>query len=134
MATGTRNPSTRRVLPDKEAGMEWNFYPWVHYWAKSYTHRVWRVRVRVYTTHTRLPTGKKYPQKESTTLIILVYTTYEFGPNPTKPFYYIYYNDVIIWILVCNLLEAWNDLFLYVNIWYLHVIIGYDVGYGLPVG
>jgi hypothetical protein len=22
MATGTRNPSTRRVLPDKEAGME----------------------------------------------------------------------------------------------------------------
>jgi len=23
MATGTRNPSTRRVLPDKDAGMEW---------------------------------------------------------------------------------------------------------------
>jgi hypothetical protein len=40
MATGTRNPSTRRVLPDKEAGMEWIFYPWVCYWAKSYTHRV----------------------------------------------------------------------------------------------
>jgi hypothetical protein len=40
MATGTRNPSTRRVLPDKEAGIEWIFYPWVCYWAKSYTHRV----------------------------------------------------------------------------------------------
>jgi hypothetical protein len=40
MATGTRNPSTRRVLPDKEAGMEWIFYPWVRYWTKSYTHRV----------------------------------------------------------------------------------------------
>jgi hypothetical protein len=63
MATGTRNPSTRRVLPDKEAGMEWIFYPWVRYWAKSYTHRVWRVRVWVYTTHTRTPADKTYPQK-----------------------------------------------------------------------
>jgi glycyl-tRNA synthetase alpha subunit len=39
MATGTRNPSTRRVLPDKEAGM------------------------RVYITHTRIPADKTYPQK-----------------------------------------------------------------------
>jgi hypothetical protein len=61
MAIGTRNPSTRRVLPDKDAGMGWIFYPWVRYWAKSYTRRVWRVRV--YTTHTRIPTGKTYPQK-----------------------------------------------------------------------
>jgi len=39
----------------------WNyfFYPWVYYWAKYYTHRVWRVRVWVFTTHTRLPAGKK---------------------------------------------------------------------------
>jgi hypothetical protein len=40
MAMGTRNPSTRRVLPDKETGMELYFYPWVHKWATSYTHRV----------------------------------------------------------------------------------------------
>jgi hypothetical protein len=65
MATGTRNPSTRRVLPDKEAGMGWIFYPWVRYWAKSYTRRVWRVRVWVYTIHTCLPAGKKHPQKRT---------------------------------------------------------------------
>ena len=70
MAMGTRNPSTRRVLPNKKAGMEWFFYPWVHYWTKSYTHRVWRVRVRVYTTHTRLPVGKKYPQEKQMSLSI----------------------------------------------------------------
>jgi hypothetical protein len=134
MATGTRNPSTRQVLPDKEVGMWWIFYPWVRYWVKSYTHRVWRVQVQVYTTHTCQPTGKKYPQKELVTLIILVHTTHEFGPNPTKPLYYIYCNDVIILMLVCNLLKAWNDLFLYVNVWYLHVILVYDVGCGLPIG
>jgi hypothetical protein len=39
-ATGIRNPSTWRVLPDKDAGIEWIFYPWVRYWLKSYTHRV----------------------------------------------------------------------------------------------
>ena len=37
MAMGTRNPSTRRVLPDKKTGMEQVFYPWVRYWAKSFT-------------------------------------------------------------------------------------------------
>ena len=42
--------------------MEQIFYPWVCYWAKSLTRRVWRVRVWIYTTHTRLPAGKKYPQ------------------------------------------------------------------------
>jgi hypothetical protein len=31
MSTGTRNPSTRWVLPDKEAGMGRIFYPWVRY-------------------------------------------------------------------------------------------------------
>jgi hypothetical protein len=31
MAMGTRNPSTRRVLPDKDAGMEWILYPQVRY-------------------------------------------------------------------------------------------------------
>jgi hypothetical protein len=30
MAMGTRNPSTRRVLPDKETGMELYFYPRVY--------------------------------------------------------------------------------------------------------
>jgi hypothetical protein len=40
MAMGTRNPSTRRVLPDKEVGTEGTSYPWVRYWAKSHTHRV----------------------------------------------------------------------------------------------
>ena len=45
MAMGTRNPSTRRVLSDKNAGMEWILYPRVRYWAKSFTHWVWRVRV-----------------------------------------------------------------------------------------
>jgi hypothetical protein len=29
MATGTRNPLTRRVLPDKKAGVELILYPWV---------------------------------------------------------------------------------------------------------
>ena len=64
MAMGTRNPSTRRVLPDKNAGMEWILYPRVRYWAKSFTHRVWRVRVWNSSTHTRVPVGKKYPQNE----------------------------------------------------------------------
>jgi hypothetical protein len=36
MAMGTQNPSTRRVLPDKET----YFYPRVHKWATSCTHRV----------------------------------------------------------------------------------------------
>jgi hypothetical protein len=58
-----RNLSTRRLLPDKKTGMGWIFYLWVCYWTKSYTHRVWWVRVRVYTTHTRIPAGKTYPQK-----------------------------------------------------------------------
>jgi hypothetical protein len=40
MAMGTRNPSTRRVLPDKEVGTEGTSYLWVRYWAKSHTHRV----------------------------------------------------------------------------------------------
>ena len=40
MAMGTRNPSTRWVLPDKKTGMEWVFYPWIYYWAKSCTHRI----------------------------------------------------------------------------------------------
>jgi hypothetical protein len=40
MAMGTRNPSTRRVLPDKEVGMESYFYPRAHKWAISCTHRV----------------------------------------------------------------------------------------------
>jgi hypothetical protein len=40
MAMGTRNPSTRRVLPDKEVGTEGTSYPRVRYWAKSHTHRV----------------------------------------------------------------------------------------------
>jgi hypothetical protein len=40
MAMGTRNPSTRRVLPDKETGMELYFYPRVHKWATSCTHPV----------------------------------------------------------------------------------------------
>ena len=40
MAMGTRNPNTRRVLSDKDAGMEWILYPRVRYWAKSFTHRV----------------------------------------------------------------------------------------------
>jgi hypothetical protein len=40
MAMGTRNPSTRWVLPDKEVGMESYFYSWVHKWATSCTHRV----------------------------------------------------------------------------------------------
>ena len=64
MAMGTRNLSIRWVLPDKKTGMEWVFYPWVYYWAKSCTRWVWRVRVRMYTTHTRLPAGKKYPHKK----------------------------------------------------------------------
>jgi hypothetical protein len=29
MATGTRNPLTRRVLPDKKVGVELVLYPWV---------------------------------------------------------------------------------------------------------
>jgi hypothetical protein len=37
-----RNPSTRLVLPDKETGMELYFYPQVHKWATSCTHRVSR--------------------------------------------------------------------------------------------
>jgi hypothetical protein len=49
-------PLRRRVWKDF-------FYPRVHYWVESFTHRVWRVRVWVYTTHTRVPTGNKYPQK-----------------------------------------------------------------------
>ena len=40
MATGTRNPSTRRVLPDKEAGMKNILHPRVRYWTNSCTHRV----------------------------------------------------------------------------------------------
>jgi hypothetical protein len=61
MAMGTRNPSTRWVLPDKDAGMERILYPWVRYWVKFSTHRVWRVRVWNSSTHTRIPVGKKYP-------------------------------------------------------------------------
>jgi hypothetical protein len=64
MAMGTRNPSTRRVLPDKDAGMEWILYPRVRCWVKFFTHRVWRVRVWNSSTHTRVPVGKKYPQNE----------------------------------------------------------------------
>jgi hypothetical protein len=40
MAMGTRNPSTRQVLPDKEMGMDLYFYPQVHKWATSCTYRV----------------------------------------------------------------------------------------------
>jgi hypothetical protein len=40
MAMSTRNLSTRRVLPDKEVGVESYFYPRVHKWATSCTHRV----------------------------------------------------------------------------------------------
>jgi hypothetical protein len=40
MAMGTPNPSTQRVLPDKETGMELKFYPRVHKWARACTHRV----------------------------------------------------------------------------------------------
>jgi hypothetical protein len=40
MAMGTRNPSTRRVLPDKKTSMELYFYPRVHKLAPSCTHRV----------------------------------------------------------------------------------------------
>jgi len=40
MAMDTRNPITRQILPDKKAGMESIFYPWVHYWTKFLTHRV----------------------------------------------------------------------------------------------
>jgi hypothetical protein len=40
MAMGTRTPSTRRVLPDDEAGMELYFHPRVHKWATSCTRRV----------------------------------------------------------------------------------------------
>jgi hypothetical protein len=36
----TRNPSTRRVLPNKETGMELYFYPRVHKWVTSCTHQV----------------------------------------------------------------------------------------------
>jgi hypothetical protein len=61
MAMGTRNPSTRWVLPDKDAGMERILYPCVRYWVKFSTHRVWRVRVWNSSTHTRIPVGKKYP-------------------------------------------------------------------------
>jgi hypothetical protein len=40
MAMGTRNPSTHRVLPDKETGMELYFYSRVYKYATSCTHRV----------------------------------------------------------------------------------------------
>jgi hypothetical protein len=54
MAMGTRNPSTRRVLPDKETGMELYFYPLVHKWATSCTHRVSGCRCTYYPyLHTR---------------------------------------------------------------------------------
>ena len=79
MAMGTRNPSTRWVLPDKKTGMEWVFYPWVYYWAKSCIRRVWRVRVRMYTTHTRLPAGKKYPHKKISHLKCLTHFS-PYGP------------------------------------------------------
>ena len=39
IATGTRNLSTRRVLPDKEADMEDILHPRVRYWTNSCTHR-----------------------------------------------------------------------------------------------
>jgi hypothetical protein len=39
-AMGTQNPSTRRVLSDKETGMKLYFYPRIHKWATSCTHRV----------------------------------------------------------------------------------------------
>jgi hypothetical protein len=61
MATGTRNPQTRWVLPGIEAGVEAFCHPRVRYWTKSYTHRVYRVRVRLRSTHTRLPVGNLYP-------------------------------------------------------------------------
>ena len=61
MATGTRNPQTRWVLPGIEAGVEAFYHPRVRYWTKSYTHRVYRVRVRLRSTHTRLPVGNFYP-------------------------------------------------------------------------
>ena len=79
MAMGTRNPSTWRVLSDKKMGMEWVFYPWIYYWAKSCTRRVWRVRVRMYTTHTRLPAGKKYPHKKISHLKCLTHFS-PYGP------------------------------------------------------
>ena len=62
---GYPKPEYPMVLPDKKTGMERVFYPWVRYWVKSSSHRVWRVRVWMYTTHARLPAGKKYPQKIS---------------------------------------------------------------------
>jgi hypothetical protein len=61
MTTGTRNPQTRWVLPGIEAGVEAFCHPRVRYWTKSYTHRVYRVRVRLRSTHTRLPVGNLYP-------------------------------------------------------------------------
>jgi hypothetical protein len=36
----TQNPSTRRVLPNKDVGMESYFYPRAHKRATSCTHRV----------------------------------------------------------------------------------------------
>jgi len=63
MVMGTRNPSTWWILTDTETGMERILYPWICYWENSCTHRVWRVRVWMYTTHTHLPAGNKYPQK-----------------------------------------------------------------------
>jgi hypothetical protein len=61
MATGTRNLQTRWVLSGIEAGVEAFCHPRVRYWTKSYTHRVYRVRVRLRSTHTRLPVGSFYP-------------------------------------------------------------------------
>jgi hypothetical protein len=61
MATGTQNPQTRWVLPGIEAGVEAFCHPRVRYWTKSYTHRVYRVRVRLHSTHTRLLVGNLYP-------------------------------------------------------------------------
>ena len=59
MATGTRNPSTRRVLPDKEVGMEAILHPQSTLLDEFLYPSGMRVRVWVYTTHTRIPAGKK---------------------------------------------------------------------------
>ena len=80
MAMGTRNPSIRRVLPDKKTGMEQIFYLWVCYWAKSFTRRVGGYGVWMHTTHIRLPAGKKYPQQKIKQKIELAQISNTFEP------------------------------------------------------
>jgi hypothetical protein len=63
MAMGTRNPNSRRVLPDMKAGYEMISQPASILMGKNLYPLGRRAHIWVGTTHTRLPVAKIYPHQ-----------------------------------------------------------------------